>query len=345
MTRRHVVLVTYGEPPSADFSAQLRYSWRILLGLTRTVAPIPRPLLPLIAVRRALLRRRTWTTERYASPLEPVTRRQAEGLAASLKAAAPGIEWQVHVGYEFRDPLLPTVLSGVAPDEPMTIVPMYAAASAFTHEISRHAVAEWCRRPTGALSRGTAGVGVLPAMEESTLADLSVHHVRRQLAEAGWGAGSDCALILAAHGTLLDPPRPMETGREATERICRRIAEGLAGEFGAIVNGWLNHVYGGRWTEPSIEEALRRVVDAGFRRAVYYPYGFLADNAESELEGRVALRARPELSAIHLPCLNASPEYLAALARQVCAAGGLEVTAPCGYVPLRQLHPPRWRAP
>ena len=61
------------------------------------------------------------------------------------------------------------------------------------------------------------------------------------------------------------------------------------------------------------------VAAAGFRRAVYYPYGFLADNAESELEGRVALRARPELEAVHLPCLNAAPEYLGALAGQIVA--------------------------
>ena len=50
---RHVVLVTYGEPTTASFSEQLVYSWRILLGLTRTVAPIPRPLLPVIALSRA----------------------------------------------------------------------------------------------------------------------------------------------------------------------------------------------------------------------------------------------------------------------------------------------------
>src|ERR1041385_7619372 len=87
-----------------------------------------------------------------------------------------------------------------------------------------------------------------------------------------------------------------------------------------VANGWLNHVYGGRWTEPAIEDALRQVAEAGFQRVVYYPYGFVADNAESELEGRVALRGRPELVALHLPCLNDSRVYLAALARQVLDA-------------------------
>ncbi len=63
--------------------------------------------------------------------------------------------------------------------------------------------------------------------------------------------------------------------------------------------------------------------EAGFRKVVYYPYGFLADNAESELEGRIALRARPELTPIHLPCLNGSLLYLEAQARQITTGAGL----------------------
>jgi protoheme ferro-lyase len=82
--RRHVVLVTYGEPPTPAFLDQLVYSWRILLGLTRTVAPIPLPVLPLIALSRGRGRQRLWTDEGYASPLEPITERQAVGLRRAL---------------------------------------------------------------------------------------------------------------------------------------------------------------------------------------------------------------------------------------------------------------------
>jgi len=57
----------------------------------------------------------------------------------------------------------------------------------------------------------------------------------------------------------------------------------------------------------------------GFRRAVYFPYGFLADNAETELEGRIALRKQPGLEAIHLPCLNDSPALMDALASAILA--------------------------
>ena len=59
------------------------------------------------------------------------------------------------------------------------------------------------------------------------------------------------------------------------------------------------------------------MADAGFTRAVYFPYGFLADNAETELEGRIALRGQPGIEARHLPCLNESASLIEALARQV----------------------------
>jgi protoheme ferro-lyase len=320
--RRHIVLVTYGEPPTPAYLAQLRYSWRILLGLTRAVAPIPAALLPVIALSRARFRNQLWRSERYGSPLEAITRDQAGGIAAALSAQAPDTDWRVEVAYEFRDPLLATVLQRLPRDEPVDIVPMYVADSAFTHTIARGTLARHDGRR--AVPR-PAPARVLPPLAERTYAELCASHVVREIASRGAG-GADWALVLAAHGTLLEPPRPIETGREATEHIAADIARRLAGRFGMLQPAWLNHVYGGRWTEPAVEVALKRVADAGFRRVVYFPFGFSADNAESQLEGRLALRAEPRLEAVHLPCLNAAPQFLAALARQVldaARAGGL----------------------
>jgi protoheme ferro-lyase len=313
--RRHVVLLTYGEPPTPAFLSQLHYSWRILLGLTRSVASIPPAVLPIIALSRARSRWTMWRQERYGSPLEAITRDQAQGLAAVLAARAPATEWHVHVAYEFRDPLLTTVLRKFAAGEPVDIVPMYVADSAFTHEISRATL----KRMAPGLGGRVAAIRVLPPLPEATFAGVAARHIEREIASRGIG-GRDWALMLAAHGTLLEPPRPMETGRLATERICTAIAERLGSRFGVIRNGWLNHVYGGRWTEPPADEALKKIAEAGFRRVVYFPYGFSADNAETELEGRLALRTQPQLEAVHLPCVNAGREYLEALAEQVMGA-------------------------
>ncbi len=305
-----VVLLTYGEPPAASLADQFAYSWRILFGLTRLVAPIPTWLVPILALRRALLRTSAWILERYRSPIEAITRAQARGLADALAERAPDRAWRVDVAYEFRDPTLEAVLAGLREGEGATVVPMYLAESEFTHELSRRRLAE----AGGARSR----VRVVPALDAEALAELSARHVERELERRGVASGTEWALVLAAHGTLVDPPRPMNTGREATEEVARGIARRLEGRFGAIVPAWLNHAMGGTWTAPAAHDAVRRLADEGYRRIVYFPYGFVADNAESQLEGRVLLRAERRLEeVVHLPCLNAGRHYLDALAAAV----------------------------
>ena len=310
---RHVVLVTYGEPPEPWFGAQLKYSWRILLGLTRSVAPIPLVALPMIALARARFRTSLWRTESYRSPLEPLTRTQADALETALRRADSGTQWQVHVAYEFRDPLLPSLLDQLAGRGPVDVAAMYLADSAFTHELTRRCVEAWRARNSG------ADVRVLPALDSGAIAGVLAGHIEREIEARRLATGPDTALVLAAHGTLLAPPRPIETGRVATESIASEISRRLAPRFGRITLGWLNHVYGGRWTEPPADVALREIEQAGFRNVIYYPFGFLADNAESQLEGRIALRVAPGVKSTHLPCLNSEPGFIQLLARQVLA--------------------------
>jgi protoheme ferro-lyase len=189
---------------------------------------------------------------------------------------------------------------------------MYATESDFTHGLSRTVAGEAANARSGGRP-----IAVLPAMSPDELAALSVDHIRAAIGDDPAWRGRGVALVLAAHGTLLEPTRPVETGLVATQRLCDAIRARLNGDFGLVVNGWLNHTKGGRWTEPPIDAALRHVRDAGFARAVYFPYGFLADNAESELEGRMALASAPQLEHRHLPCLNDSAALIGLLAHQV----------------------------
>ncbi len=307
MTTRHAVLLTYGEPPEPRYLDQLRYSWRILLGLTRTVAAIPAVALPMIALARASRRRREWRNEGYRSPLEAHTRAQARELQQAL---GPG--WRVHVAWEFRDPLLAAVLDAIPANEPVEVVPMYAADSAFTHALSRAVVARgWARRP--------APVRVRPPLDPAALARVQAAFIKAELARRGVRPGPDWALALAAHGTLMEPPKPIDTGREATERLCSHVARLLARDFGLVVNGWLNHTRGGRWTEPAMPDALRAVREAGFKKVAYFPYGFLADNAETELEGKVALRGETWDESVLLPSLNDDAGLVELLAADLVA--------------------------
>ena len=223
----------------------------------------------------------------------------------------------MHAAYEFRQPLLSETLASLPSDEPVWVVPMYAADSAFTHALSRATA-----QAHAASGSRRSEVRVLEPLDGDGLAETSAAHVLEHAAEeAGWH-GEDVALVLAAHGTVLKPPRPIDTGLVATEALCQGITWRLTPHFGMVVNGWLNHSRGGPWTDPPIEVALQQVADAGYKRVVYYPYGFLADNAESELEGRMALAHVP-FESRHLPCLNESARLVDALVQQLSDAAGV----------------------
>jgi protoheme ferro-lyase len=205
------------------------------------------------------------------------------------------------------------VLATLPAGDPVVVVPMYAADSAFTHALSRAVVAAF----TG--GEHARDIRVLAALDGGVLAGLSCDHVLAHTTAAGWH-GPNVALVLAAHGTVLNPRTPVSTGFAATTALCDAIADRLKPHFGMVVKGWLNHTRGGRWTEPAIDEALAGVAATGYTRVVYYPYGFLADNAETELEGRIALHRLPNgMSTLHLPCLNDSPALAEAIARAVNA--------------------------
>ena len=308
---KNVVVVTYGEPSTPGFGNQLAYSWQLMRGVARSTANIAAPLVPFIALSRAIERNSLWRRHAYRSPLEPITMTQAAQLRKAL-AGQSDDEWKIHIAYEFREPYLIQALMRLPRNELVVVVPMYAADSGFTHDLSRQS-AEYLdtRRP--------APIVVLRPLEVERLASISANHVLHMLS-TGPERAAGTALVLAARGSLLKPARDIETGRSTLDRLQQAIARRLASHFGLVANGWLNHGRGERWTTPPIEETLHRVKDAGFKDVVYYPYGFLADNAESQLHGQLAAQTQPELRVRFVPCLNGSFELAEAIAAEVIAA-------------------------
>ena len=307
---KHVVLVAHGEPTTPGFRDHLDYSWRLMHGVARSTADISALALPFIALSRARERSRLWRKHDYRSPLEPNTLAQAAQLRHALARQSQEV-WKIQVAYEFREPFLLDAIRKISRRDTVIVVPMYAADSGFTHMLSRQS-AEYLdkRRP--------APIIVLKPLDVERLASISADHVRQSLPAAIEQAKT--ALVLTARGSLLKPSKEVETGRITLERLGQAIAQRLTGSFGMVATGWLNYGRGERWTAPPIRETLRRVSEAGFQEVVYYPYGFLADNSESQLFGQLAVASRPELKVRYVPCLNGSFELAEAIAGEIVRA-------------------------
>jgi ferrochelatase len=308
---KHIILVTYGEPSTSRFGDQLSYSWQLMQGVARNAADISAPLLPFIALSRAIERHSLWRKHNYRSPLEPITLAQAAQLRNALARRTPQL-WKIHVAYEFREPQLAEVIAQQSERDTILIVPMYPADAGFTHELSR-------RKAEFLDQRRPAPIIVMPPLDVERLAAISADHVVHMLS-AGPGRAEQTALVLAARGMVLNPSRAVGTGYGTLERLGQGLTQRLSSRFGMVTKGWVNHGRGARWTTPSVQDALRRVSEAGYQEVVYYPYGFLADNADSQLQGQLAAATRPELRVRFVPCLNGSFELADAIASDILSA-------------------------
>jgi protoheme ferro-lyase len=321
--RTGVILSTYGEPTRNSFPDQWMYSYRILQGLTRKIAKIPKPVLPLIATARARGRVKLWSEHQFLSPLEALHEQTVDALAAELDRRGHSKHLVVTSAYEFRRPGLAEALRALRHQgcSHACVVPMYIADGDFTDGMTRIGVELALRRSKNwadhhvsycSLSGSDAAADHLAR----TLAD----HCLTSMSERGLRTpAKDWAIMLAAHGTVVTPPPGVDNGLLPFGRVLSRLRSILRPHVGLVRVGWLNHTRGGKWTTPAIGHALPCVQNRGFRNLVYFPWGFTTDNAETALEGRIALRdlKTPFDRVEYLPCLNTSGAFVSLLADRI----------------------------
>jgi len=313
-----VILATYGEPPVNSFAQQWMYSFRILRGLTRKIAKIPAVALPMIATARARGRVRLWDQNSFLSPLERLHHGFVVAVREELVRRGHNGDTIVIPAYEFRHPGLADAVRQLdrAGCERVIVVPMYVAEGDFTHGMTRFAVDEalaaipaW-RGRISVVSMTASEPGVLAL--GSTLGAWFFDALRAR----GLGAlGREWAVMLAAHGTVVNPPAGVDNGLAQFSSVLRHVQAAVAPHVGRVSVGWLNHTRGGEWTKPAVPEALAQLRLDGYRKLVYFPWGFTTDNAETMLEGRIALRgmADPFERVEYLECMNTYPRFISIL--------------------------------
>ncbi len=315
--RVEVLCLTYGEPEENLFWPQFQYSLSILNRLTRRVAPIPKFVTPLLAARRGLIRARTFREKNWNSPLEKISERQAEVLGELLSEMRPECDFNVRVLREFRPPYLPEVLATLeeTPPDDLLIIPLYVAESDFTTGISRTDFETFHRSRNGGHSlpgpKYALGFGF-----DERFAKAMADFIMRYCESHGWTGEKlrESALILGAHGTVVTLPPGMNSGAQETGNLFRLVRRELKDRFGWVRVGWLNHELGGMWTCPSVETSALEAQKRGFRKVVYFPFGFVGDNGESMVEGRDQLAVAEWEEMLYLECPNEDRDFLRAMA-------------------------------
>ena len=153
--------------------------------------------------------------------------------------------------------------------------------------------------------------------KDDRLHSLSIDYLFQQLSPSVRQTKGKIGLVLAIHGTLVkdrkgNPPKVF-TGLDETiaffDSMKRKIMADPRNIFTDVRQGCMNHSNGGEWMKETIEKALLEFKEEGYEAVVMFPYGFFADNSETEYDAFKKLQAAGFPVSQYVRCINDAPEF------------------------------------
>jgi len=316
-----VLVATYGEVEQLSLRSLYPSSWRILQLITSRIANLPLPLKAFIALMRSLRRKREWKKLGYRPKLAQINRAQTQALAKRLdtikQLSGRNVEFVVRDAYYFIEPYYEDVLNEVkASCHAVIVVPMIPIESEFACGVGCALALEHFGNDIFEQVRV-----IKHLWNNEEFIRLCVNRIFEKYEPR---QGHKVGLALVAHGTLVKDTKGEElklnTGYKETltfyERLKTAIEHDARNRFASVKLGAMNHKFGGTWMPQTLERALEEFQTEGIEEVVIFPFGFLADNSEADLEAVMQVRAAG-YPMQYIPCLNDSPGFMDWLAKRV----------------------------
>lgn len=296
-----VLAMAYGTPRSLD-EVEAYYTH-----IRRGHKPSPEQLAELVA---------RYQTIGGVSPLNEITRKQAEGLARVLNEAGDSVMYRVYTGMKHTHPFLADTVkqmaaNGIERAVGIVLAPHYSAMSVGTYiatvqqEVELHGgpdftfVDHWHTQP-------------------DYLQALLVR-LEKALGEFAEAERQDVYLLFTAHSL---PERIIEMQDPYPDQL-RETASILADQLGHSRWGFAWQSAGRTpepWLGPDVLDVLKQLHAEGVERVVICPVGFVADHLEVLYDVDVECQNLAKQLAIRLirtDMLNADEDFLQALAAVV----------------------------
>ncbi len=327
--RYSVVLVTYGEVEKLTVRELWPSSRKIIEVITRKIVKLPKLLIYMIADYRSAKHYFDWKLHRYRSRLVEINRKQAlsvkEALRREPRLAGKGIEIEVADAYYFVHPSLEEVLERCNQrSDGILVVPMIPVESAFSCGPACQMVIDRFGEDHLGKLRVARGFWMDEALHR-----IYLDHLFSSLSSEWEGSGKreKQGLILVIHGTIVRNRRGEKpsvfTGLDETMEFFRVMRDKIMADprnvFGEVKLGCLNHNRGGEWTRETAERALEEFAAEGFSSVAMFPFGYFADNSETDYEAKKQLDSSPFAVKRYIPCVNDSPAFARWLASRIAA--------------------------
>jgi protoporphyrin/coproporphyrin ferrochelatase len=321
-----VVVTTYGEVEKVTVRNLWPSSRKILKVVTRQIVKIPTAMIYFIADFRSTKHYINWKLNRYRSPLLAINRAQKNTLAHFIANSGSSLLTKADINvvdaYYFVPPYLDDMLQQLRRDyDGIIVVPMIPVESAFSCGVACQMVIDLYGEST------FSQVKVMSKLwKDERLHRIYIEYLFGQLsADVRLRKNCKIGLVLVIHGTLVknragNPPK-LFTGLVETmaffDVMKRKIMLHPENIFHDVRQGCLNHSTGGEWTSDTIEKALEEFKREGYDAVVMFPYGFFADNSETEYDACKKLEDADFPVSQYVRCINDSPEFGRWLAGEV----------------------------
>lgn len=251
-----------------------------------------------------------------SSPLQEITRSQAEALERELKRRR-GSGWRVVVGMKHSPPFLEDAVRQLAADGTTSAVGLVLAP-----HYSQMSVGEYVSRAESALADRPSQLQLqfvtdwhLDPGYIGWLAD----RVREQLAQIGDHRAESALVIFTAHSL---PARLKETGDPYPGQLAETAsAAALRADISNWTTAWQSVARTGEpWLGPELLEVVRQAAAHGTTEFVVCACGFTADHLEIlyDLDVEAQLEAkRLGVRIVRTPMPNARPDFVEILAELV----------------------------
>ena len=300
---RAVLLMAYGSPPTRE---------EILPYYTHMRGGRP----PSAEALAELVRR--YDAIGGSSPLQEITRAQAESLELELRRRA-GSDWRVVVGMKHSAPFLEDAVRQLMADGVTSAVGLVLAP-----HFSQMSVGQYVSRAESALAGGGSQLQFRFVTDwhlDPGYVSWLAERVREQLATSPWSASNPALVVFTAHSL---PARLKEMGDPYPDQLAETAAA-VARQAGLVhwTSAWQSVAKTGEpWLGPELLEVVREAAASGTNNFVVCPCGFTADHLEIlydlDLEAQTEA-ARLGVRLVRTPMPNARPDFVAILADLVQA--------------------------
>ena len=313
-----VIVTTYGEVEKLTVRNLWPSSRRILKVVTRQIVKIPTAMIYFIADYRSTKHYINWKLNRYNSSLLAINRSQTKRLSAYIaESGSPFLshaDVKVIDAYYFVPPYLDDMLQELQHDyDGIVVVPMIPVESSFSCGVA-------CQMVIDVYGDSVfAKVKVLSKLwKDDRLHRIYIDYLFGQVSPSMLSPEKGkIGLVLVIHGTLVkdrkgNPPKVF-TGLEETiaffDVLKRKIMADPRNIFSDVRQGCMNHSTGGEWMTDTIEKALMEFRHEGYEGVVMFPYGFFADNSETEYDACKKLEASGFPLSQYDRCINDTPAF------------------------------------